>query len=167
MRDVISLVHERDRLLLPGLRALLEIPSPRRVLLRSALENIFSFYLSSRLYQELICWRLLPGDSFHLRYSYSYAEDQGYIHKISSWRRIISRNPVRMLPGPVISPHQALPFLLGVTSGYQIDIQVKSNEGNKHSGPHEFIPCIDLYPVIGLDRYKRKYTVQQVHGKPG
>jgi len=40
MRDVLGLVHERDRLLLPCLRALLETPSPRRVLLRQALDPV-------------------------------------------------------------------------------------------------------------------------------
>ena len=38
MRDVLGLVNEGDRLLLPGLRALLKAPSPRRVLLREALD---------------------------------------------------------------------------------------------------------------------------------
>ena len=60
-----------------------------------------------------------------------------------------------------------VPFWLRVKSGCQVDIQVKNDERDKHSGPDELIPCIDLYPVIGFDRYKREYTVQQVHGKPG
>ena len=38
MRDVLGPVDEGDRLLLPGLRALLKEPSPRRVLLREALD---------------------------------------------------------------------------------------------------------------------------------
>ena len=38
MRDVLGPIDEGDRLLLPGLRALLEAPSPRRVLLREALD---------------------------------------------------------------------------------------------------------------------------------
>jgi hypothetical protein len=38
MRDILGTVNERDRLLLPGLRTLLEAPSPRRVLLRQELD---------------------------------------------------------------------------------------------------------------------------------
>jgi len=42
MRDVLGTLNERDRLLLPGLRALLKAPSPRGVLLRQALNPVLT-----------------------------------------------------------------------------------------------------------------------------
>jgi len=52
-------------------------------------------------------------------------------------------------------------------SDHQIDIQVKCDEGNKHTSPDRFIPCIDLHAIIGSDGYEGEYTIQQVHGKSG
>ena len=51
-------------------------------------------------------------------------------------------------------PASGYPLFGTVLSDCQIDIQVKSDNGDKHTGPDKFIPCIDLYPVIRFDRYK-------------
>jgi len=56
MRDVLGPIDEGDRLLLPGLRALLEAPSPRRVLLRQALDPIRAIQTSLTVGVQTVIW---------------------------------------------------------------------------------------------------------------
>ena len=43
MRNLLGVKYERDRLFLPGLRTLHEVPSPRRILLRQEVGDFFLF----------------------------------------------------------------------------------------------------------------------------